>query len=260
MRLLSWNVNGVRAVTKKGFAEIVAGLDADVLCIQETKAMPEQVPEEIRTLPDYPEIAFHSAERKGYSGVATFVHNSWAPKVAAVTRGFGVEEFDVEGRVLVHDFGAFLLYNIYFPNGTRGEERLQYKYRFYETLLGQLQDLMAQGREIVICGDFNIAHTAVDLAHPKPNEKRSGFLPEERAWLDRYLAAGFVDTFRHLHPDVPERYSWWDYRFRSRDRNVGWRIDYFYITRGLLGALEEATIRDDVFGSDHCPVGITLRL
>ena len=253
MRLVSWNVNGIRAVVKKGFWEWFSGDSPDVLCVQETKAKPEQLAKSLLQLAGY-QANWNSAERKGYSGVAT-----WS-KVApfAVQAGFGVNEFDIEGRVLMTAYPGFKLFNVYFPNGRRDLERLDYKLGFYAAFLEYCDALHAQGERLIICGDFNTAHCPIDLARPKQNAKTSGFMPEEREWIDRYLAHGFVDAFRVLHPDEAERYTWWMYMRNARARNVGWRIDYFMVSEALMPAVTRATILSDVMGSDHCPIALEL--
>ena len=254
LTLLSWNVNGIRAVARKGFLEWLAEASPDVLCVQETKAWPEQLEDAVRTPQGYHSF-WDWGERKGYSGVAIF---SKAEPVS-VRRGFGVEQFDGEGRTLVAEFPGFVLCNVYFPNGQGSAERLAYKLAFYEAFLEFMLSVRDQGRDLIVCGDVNTAHHAIDLARPKENAKTSGFLPEERAWLDKLVAHGFVDTFRRF-TDEPGHYSYWDMKSRARDRNVGWRIDYFFASSGLMSQVTDAFIRPDVMGSDHCPVGITLDL
>jgi len=252
MRLISWNVNGIRAVSKKGFLEWFEADAPDVLCLQETKAHPEQLVEAL-THPQGYEAHFASAEKKGYSGVVTYSRQ----KPRAVTPGLGIDLFDSEGRTMVTDFGDFVLFNVYFPNGKARAERLNYKMAFYDSFLKIVTEVKAQGRGVVICGDVNTAHKPIDLTHPKQNEKSSGFLPKERAWIDALIAAGFHDTLR-LFTDAPEQYSWWDLRTRARARNVGWRIDYFFISDNLRDRITAARIRPDIMGSDHCPIEIEL--
>jgi len=254
VKLISWNVNGLRAVAKKGFSEWLRGTGADIVAVQETKAQPDQFPEELVRLPDY-HLYLHSAERKGYSGVALWTRQE--PDEVVLKTGY--EEFDREGRILRLDRGGLTLFNIYFPNGKASPERLDYKMRFYEMILEEALRLRRGKRGVIICGDVNTAHREIDLARPAENSTVSGFLPQERAWIDRLLEAGFVDSFRHLHPE-PDRYSWWDYKTRARERNIGWRIDYVFISEELRSALKEAFILDEVYGSDHCPVGIELDL
>ena len=254
LTLLSWNVNGIRAAARKGFLEWLGEASPDVLCVQETKAWPEQLEDAVRTPQGYHSF-WDWGERKGYSGVAIF---SKAEPVS-VRRGFGVEQFDGEGRTLVAEFPDFTLCNVYFPNGQGSAERLAYKLAFYEAFLEFMLSVRDQGRDLIVCGDVNTAHHAIDLARPKENAKTSGFLPEERAWLDKLVAHGFFDTFRHF-TDEPGHYSYWDMKSRARDRNVGWRIDYFFASSGLMSQVTDAFIRPDVMGSDHCPVGITLDL
>lgn len=253
-RILSWNVNGIRAVYKKGFMEWFLREKADIVCVQETKAWAEQLVDELRNPQGYSSY-FAEAERKGYSGVA--LYSRLEP--LEVRTGFGNDRFDAEGRTLAADFGDFMLYNVYFPNGKASKERLQYKMDFYEAFLDHMKELLQQGRKVVVCGDVNTAHHEIDLARPKENEKISGFLPKEREWIDRLLQAGFTDAFRMFN-DQPEQYTWWDMRTRARDRNIGWRIDYFYVSENLRETVSSARILTDVQGSDHCPIDIVLSL
>ncbi len=255
MRWMTWNVNGIRAVQKKGFLEFLLREKPDVLCLQETKAMPDQMPEELRAVPGY-ELFMHSAERKGYSGVATFVRGT--PE--RVQAGIGEPRFDAEGRVLCTRIAGVNLYNVYFPNGGGGPERLEYKRDFYGAFLDVLKGHLAAGEPVVVCGDFNTARHPVDLARPKENEKNSGFMPVEREWLEEYFTAGFVDVFRIRHVDEPGHYTWWDYRFSARSRNVGWRIDYFLISPDLESRVADCRILSEVMGSDHCPVLLDLAI
>lgn len=253
MDLYSWNVNGIRAVEKKGFLSWLSIVNPDIVCLQETKARVDQVSEALTTNHGY-RTYWHSAEKAGYSGVATFCKK----EPLYVQEGIGIERFDREGRVLLSEHENFLLYNIYFPNGQRDNERLQYKLDFYEELLVVLDEQVESGHNVVVAGDWNTAHKEIDLARPKDNVKTSGFLPEERALLDKYVEHGYVDTFRLFHQE-PHRYSWWTYRFGARQRNVGWRIDYFWVNEGFVDSLAGADIHSDVMGSDHCPVSLALR-
>ena len=250
MKILSWNVNGIRAVEKKGFVDWFSQETPDVLCIQETKASPEQLSPALTSVEGY-RTYFSSAEKKGYSGVATY--SNVEPE--SVTHGFGLEKFDSEGRILRMDYGKFLLFNIYFPNGKSSDERLRYKMEFYDAFLAHLDQLKEEGRHIIVCGDVNTAHKAIDLARPKPNEKISGFLPAEREWMDQWVSHGFADTFRMFNQE-PDQYTWWDARGGARARNVGWRIDYFFVDEGFKNKVQAAFIMPDVMGSDHCPIGI----
>lgn len=252
MKLISWNVNGIRAAEKKGLPDYLAGSGADVVCLQETKAQPDQMSLLLRSVPGY-QAWFSSAERKGYSGTA--VYSSREP--VRVEYGLGEPEFDREGRTLILDFQDFLLYNIYYPNGGSGEERLDYKLRFYEAFHAHARARASQGRQIIACGDFNTAHQEIDLARPKENSTVSGFLPVERAFLDRLVASGFVDTFR-LFNQSGGQYTWWDMKSRARDRNIGWRLDYFFVSQGLQARVKDAFIQPEIQGSDHCPVGLVL--
>lgn len=249
MKLVSWNVNGIRAIAKKGFFEYLESESPDVLCIQETKAAEEQLDETLLTPPHH-YTYWHAAERKGYSGVATFTKT----RPAAIQLGATILPRDTEGRILRTEHDGFLLYNIYFPNGGRGDERLRYKLEFYDELLEHLEAERSKGKRLIVCGDVNTAHREIDLKNPKENEKTSGFLPVERAWLDKLFALGYVDTFRHFHPDARDVYSWWDMRTAARDRNAGWRLDYFIVTPDLLPSCRAAGIQMDMMGSDHAPV------
>ena len=254
IKLLSWNVNGIRAVHKKGAFEILDQHKPDIFCIQETKAHPEQLSDTLTNIPGY-QVFFSSAEKKGYSGVA--IYTSMAPK--RVERGFDIEKFDSEGRILIADFDQFTLFNIYFPNGKASKERLQYKMAFYEAFLEYVKDVAEDGKDIVLCGDVNTAHREIDLARPKQNETVSGFLPEEREWIDKFIDSGFVDTFR-LFNEQGEQYTWWDYKTRARDRNVGWRIDYFFVNDRIAPMVKSSFILAEVLGSDHCPIGIEIEM
>jgi exodeoxyribonuclease-3 len=254
LRILSWNVNGLRAIYKKGFLDWLRGDLPDVLCLQETKVAADQVPSELKSLLGYFSY-FGSGERKGRDGVALFSKK----EPLSVKYTLGMEGFDDEHRAIVADYGQFLLFNIYFPNGKASRERLDYKLKFYDLFLEHIDKLKANGRNIVICGDINTAHKEIDLARPKANEKISGFLPEERAWMDRLVERGFIDTFRNFHAK-DESYSWWDLKTRARERNVGWRIDYFFVGENLRDAVQSAFILKDVTGADHCPVGIELEI
>ncbi len=254
LKLLSWNVNGIRAVAKKGFHEWLKQANPDILCIQETKAWKEQLDESLTNIDSY-HAYFAEAYKKGYSGVAIYTKQ----KPLSIKKGIGIEEFDREGRILIAEYPEFTLFNIYYPNGKAREERLKYKMDFYEAFQKYVVKLKKQGKKIIICGDVNTAHKEIDLARPKPNSKVSGFLPEERAWIDRFLAAGFIDTLRMFNTNA-EVYTWWDMMTRARDRNVGWRIDYFFISENLRENITNAFTLPDVMGSDHCPVGIEVKV
>ena len=250
VRALSWNVNGLRAVHKKGFLEWFAEERPDILCLQETKATEDQLPASLRNMDEY-HTFFSSPERKGYSGVALYTKT----KPDRVSYGFGIEQFDKEGRTIIADYQDFVLFNVYFPNGKSSNERLKYKLEFYDAFLRFVDEMKKEGRDIVVCGDVNTAHKEIDLARPKANEKISGFLPEERAWIDQFLGQGYVDIFRMFN-DKPQQYTWWDMMTRARDRNVGWRIDYFFVNERFANRVKNAYILPDVMGSDHCPVGL----
>lgn len=250
MLMISWNVNGIRAVHKKGFAEWLKGSGADIVCVQETKAEEDQFPKELRETEKY---GFYcsSAQKKGYSGVAVWTKE----KPKSVSRGIENDKFDSEGRILLLEFDKFLLFNIYFPNGGASEERLKYKLEFYDYFIEYLKKF--KNKNVIICGDYNTAHKPSDLARPKANETVSGFLPEERQRLDRLIKEGYVDTFRHFNGE-PGNYTWWDYKTAARARNVGWRIDYFFVSGNAVKELKKADIHADIQGSDHCPVSINI--
>lgn len=253
IRLACWNVNGLRAAARKGFFEWLSSSSPDIVGIQEAKLGRDNIPEELKSPPGYSSF-FSLAERKGYSGVG--LYSKLRPH--AVHHGMGIERFDSEGRYVRADFEEFSLLNVYFPNGKAGSERLAYKMDFYEHFLIHVEGLRKEGKKLVICGDVNTAHKPIDLARPKENEGISGFLPEERAWMDKFLSSGFVDAFRHFNKD-PRRYSWWSMRTAARERNVGWRIDYFFVSEDLLENLSAAELHPEVYGSDHCPISLDLR-
>ncbi len=258
-RILSWNVNGIRAVSGK---EIVSGLNfsgfltsdaPDICCLQETKADAKSLTSDISRIGDY-FFFLNPAEKKGYSGVGLYTRK----EPTEISYGFGSGEFNHEGRTIIARYPEFLLYAIYFPNGGASADRLAFKLKFYEAFLQHIKEMDAAGENIVICGDVNTAHHPIDLARPKENETVSGFLPVEREWLDRLIAAGFLDTFREFNQEAGQ-YTWWDYKTRARSRNVGWRIDYFFINSRLRNHLISSTIRSEIMGSDHCPVEIVLQ-
>jgi exodeoxyribonuclease III len=254
LKIISWNVNGIRAVHRKGFLNWFSEYKPDILCIQEIKATRKQFPADIKIVEDY-HLYISEAVKKGYSGVATY--SRIKPK--KVQKGFNIPKFDVEGRTLITDYGDFVLFNIYFPNGKMSEERLRYKLDFYDAFLDYADNLKDEGRNIVVCGDVNTAHKEIDLARPKENEKISGFLPVEREWIDRFLSHGYVDTFRSFNQE-PENYTWWSYRTRARDRNVGWRLDYFFVNQKFIKNIKSSYILSDVMGSDHCPIGLDITI
>jgi exodeoxyribonuclease III len=252
MRLTTWNVNGIRAVLNKGAINWVNMYQPDVLCLQEIKARPEQISGIEGILPGWTHY-WNPAVRPGYSGVATFARN--APE--SIAFGLGEERFDIEGRVIRTQYPSFYLYNIYFPNGQRGQDRVDYKLAFYAHLLKECDDLHRQGKNIIITGDFNTAHREIDLANPKQNIKNSGFLPEERVWIDTYLEHDFMDVYRVLYPDRVQ-YTWWTYISNARSRNIGWRLDYFLVSKSFASMVKDVIIHDEVTGSDHCPVTLVL--
>ena len=252
MKITSWNVNGIRAtVRKKAFGWLKAH-NADVIGLQEIKAKEDQVDTELVKSMGY-EYSINSAERPGYSGVLMMY------KIAPdkISFGLGEEKFDIEGRVIQYTYPDFELFNIYFPNGGRDLKRVPYKLDFYKALLEKCDELVESGREIILTGDFNTAHKEIDLKNPSSNKKNTGFLPEERVWIDRYIEHGFHDVFRELYPDK-EEYTWWTYRFNARENNVGWRIDYFMVTKGILEKTEKMIHHTDIMGSDHCPLSLII--
>ncbi|MCF7918810.1 MAG: exodeoxyribonuclease III [Candidatus Cloacimonetes bacterium] len=252
MKLVSWNVNGLRAILKKNFLKFIDEEKPDIICLQETKLQQEQIPVEMEALSEYNKY-WSFADKKGYSG--TLIMSKIAPKT--VLQGIKGNNIDPEGRTIIADYGDFILINCYFPNGKMSEERLQYKLKFYDSMLDLMETYIDAGRNVIVCGDYNTAHKEIDLKNPKQNETESGFLPVERAWLDKLVSRGFIDTFRQFD-QKPGNYSWWTYRMGARERNVGWRIDYFWVNSGFMHRVKNAFIQNEVMGSDHCPVGIEI--
>ncbi len=251
MKLISWNVNGIRSVYNKGFLEWFARESPDITCLQETKADYFQFPLELRELQDHT-VTHSSAEKKGYSGVATISREKILD-----TKKFEKPSYDSEGRVLIHEYKDFFLLNCYFPNGQRDHARVPFKLEFCHDILSKLSELR-KIKSVIITGDFNTAHREIDLANPKSNKNTTGFLLPERAWVDTLIEAGFVDIFRHLHPDRTGAYTWWSNMPGVRARNIGWRIDYFFISPDLLPRVKAAEILPAVTGSDHCPIVLEL--
>lgn len=282
LKIISWNVVSMRNMLDKAnlapaggpplnFLAWLEKESPDIACFQEVKMQPDQVPAALQSPLGYHTL-WNFAEKKGYSGVATFSRE----KPISVQKGFGIPRFDAEGRVLMTEYPGFKLFNVYFPkaygpkevanlrkagdpNAEKIADRMPYKLAFYDAFLEHLDSLKAKGDKLVICGDFNVAHEEIDLARPKANKDTSGFLPEERAWMDKLIQHGYVDTFRHFNKE-PGHFSWWSYRFKARDKDIGWRLDYFFITESLLESLTGTFILNDIQGSDHCPVGITLKI
>lgn len=255
LKLISWNVNGLRAVMKKDFLQSIDKLNADIVALQETKIQQDQLTDSMRRIRDYEAHFSHATVKKGYSGVATYTRIT----PLRVSFGIGEKRFDDEGRVIEMDLGDIVFFNVYFPNGQMSDERLQYKLDFYDAFFDHADDLGKQGKGVIVAGDLNTAHNEIDLKNPKSNANRSGFLRIERDWLDHIEQRGYVDTFRALYPDTV-KYSWWTYRFNARQNNAGWRIDYFFVSKDLFdsGRIADAFIDNDIYGSDHCPVGIVL--
>jgi len=250
MKIISWNVNGIRAVMKKGFPDFVKKYDPDILCLQETKAHPDQVDE---LLHDYEHHFWNSADKKGYSGTAIFSKI----KPLNVSYGGGIDVGDTEGRIVTAEFDEFFLVNVYTPNSKRGLARLDYRQEWDKLFFNYLKDL-EKSKPVITCGDLNVAHTEIDLARPKNNTKNAGFTPQERSGFQKYLDNGFLDTFRIFNQD-PENYTWWSYMFNARAKNLGWRIDYFLASEKLKKNIISAEILKDVMGSDHCPVTLNLK-
>jgi len=253
LTFISWNVNGIRAIAKKEALKWIDETEVDFLGLQEIKAEADQIPETIFDR-QFKFQSINASSKKGQSGVALFTDIKG--------EAYACDHVDIldEGRINEYHFGNIAFFNVYFPNGQSSEERLAYKLSFYERFLEHINTLRDEGKSIVICGDVNTAHRPIDLARPKANEGTSGFLPIERAWMDELIANGYVDTFRHLHGDTPDRYSWWSYRAGARGRNVGWRIDYFFVSEDLKEGIVEAEILDNIIGSDHCPVKLVLEI
>ncbi len=254
IEIISWNVNGIRAIGNKEALKWIDERETDILCLQEIKALQEQIPQELFEK-KYDDILVNSATKKGYSGTMTWStlqsdYNSTCEHIDTLS----------EGRIVETHYDEIVLFNVYFPNGQKDETRLAYKMKFYEDFLNYCEKLKDEGKSIIICGDVNTAHKEIDLKNPKSNSKTSGFLPVEREWIDKLLEHGYVDTFRYVHGDEVDRYSWWSYRSGARLKNVGWRIDYFFISEDLCENLEDAFILDHITGSDHCPVGIKISL
>lgn len=257
LKISSWNVAGIRACEKKGFHDWVSQSNPDIICLQETKALPEQLSEELVNPKKY-DATYAPAQRKGYSGVATWVKNGIDYEH---TEGLGIEEFDCEGRTLITEFEDFILFNCYFPNGKRDHSRVPYKLDYSREVASQALKLKKKSKkEIIITGDYNTAHHEIDLANPKTNKNTTGFLPIEREWMDEFSQQGFTDLFRHFTPDENGHYTWWTYRSNCRERNIGWRIDYFWGSNDIISKVKSCTISSDVLGSDHCPINLKIQL
>lgn len=256
LKISSWNVAGIRACEKKGFHDWVKESKPDIICLQETKALPEQLSDELVKPKDY-QALYAPAQRKGYSGVSTWVKKGIDHQH---TIGLEVEEFDCEGRALITEFDSFILFNCYFPNGKRDHSRVPYKLDFCRTVATKALALKKKlKKEVIITGDYNTAHHEIDLANPKTNKKTTGFLMIEREWLDEFKKLGFSDLFRHFTPEENGHYTWWTYRGDCRERNIGWRIDYFWSTNELLSKVKSCNISSEVLGSDHCPINLQVK-
>ncbi len=255
MRIISWNVNGLRSVLNKGAGLWIQNQEADVVCLQEIKVKQEQIPpDQLACFNSYQQI-WHAAQRPGYSGVLTLTRQ----EPSSIQVGLGYDEYDQEGRLICTRHPGFTLFNVYFPNGKRDHTRLTYKLDFYASLLKLCDRLHASGEKIIICGDFNTAHREIDLKNPKQNSTTSGFLPEERVWIDAYLDHSFVDPFRIIYPERVQ-YTWWTYRMGARERNIGWRIDFFLVSKDLMSSVQDVVTHEQTAGSDHCPVELILKV
>ncbi|MCG3173467.1 MAG: Exodeoxyribonuclease [Myxococcota bacterium] len=257
MKIISWNVNGIRSAEKKGLVDSIVRMKPDILGLQEVRAEEHQIPLHLRAVEDLKSYWSACRRKAGYSGVGLYTRR----EPVRLNRDLGVEEFDEEGRVIEAEYPDFVIFNVYFPNGSgtdRSNSRVPFKLAFYGALLEHAAKHRKKGREVIIMGDYNTAHQKIDLKNWRGNQETSGFLPEEREWMSRYLDAGYVDSFRHFHPDREGAYSWWSFRMNARERNVGWRVDYVLVSSGLVPRLKNAFILPDVTGSDHCPVGIEL--
>jgi len=253
MKIVSWNVNGLRSLGKNDYWEaFLKGAKPDIFCLQETKANPEQVPEALLSPAGFSSFFSSSKTKKGYSGVALYSKvEPWN-----VIYGMGIKEFDQEGRIVGAEYEDFWLLNIYFPNGGMGPERLDYKMRFYDAFFTFAEKLRSQ-KPVIFCGDVNTAHEEIDLARPKENEVNTGFLPQERAWIDAVIDSGYIDSYRHFFPARKDAYTYWDLFTHARDRNVGWRLDYFFISNEIIKRIKKVEIHSDIYGSDHCPISVT---
>ena len=255
MKLVSWNVNGLRAVINKGFEKFFKEVDADIFCIQETKMQEDQIDENIKEIFKEYNSYWNSAEKKGYSGTAIFTKL----RPNAVTYGIGIEEHDKEGRVITLEFDNFFMINCYTPNSKRELERLDYRMIWEDEFRKYLLKLN-EIKPVIVCGDLNVAHEEIDLKNPKTNRRNAGFTDEERNKMTELLNAGFVDTFRYLYPDKTDMYTWWSYMFKAREKNAGWRIDYFIVSKSIENKIKESYIYSDIMGSDHCPVGLDIEI
>lgn len=256
MRIISWNVNGLRAIHKKDKWNQIFDLKPDIFCLQETKANPDQLPEEVRNPDGFHSYFDHPKEKKGYSGVA--IYSKIKPE--KVQYEMGSPTLDDEGRLVAAYYKDFVLLNVYFPNGGGGPERLKYKLDFYDEFLKFIEKLRRDQKNIIFCGDVNTAHNEIDLARPKENVENTGFLPIERAWIDKVVSKGYIDVFRNFSPTVAGAYTYWDMKTFARDRNVGWRIDYFFCTSDVVSHIKDNGIMSDIYGSDHCPIYLDIDL
>ncbi|MCO4795645.1 MAG: exodeoxyribonuclease III [Bacteriovoracaceae bacterium] len=256
-KIISWNVNGIRACYKKGFTEWLSTESPDIICLQETKVHKDQLPEELLNNNEY-HTWYAEGVKRGYSGVSLFSKKSIP--MPQVEIGIGVKKFDDEARTIIAEYKDYFLINGYFPNGQRDHGRVPFKLEYSELIVQKAIELEAEYKKpVIITGDFNTAHHPIDLANPKTNTKSTGFLPNEREWMDTIVERGFIDTFRNFHPEEPGHYTWWTYRSNCRERNIGWRIDYFFVSKSMSKKIKDALILPDVLGSDHCPIGLIVK-
>jgi len=263
MKIVSWNVNGLRAVHRKDMWNGFMKLDTDIICLQETKMEKEQMKDTDREMEGYTSFWNSSKKRKGYSGTAIYVKNDLACRIKDVhygLQGGGADKFNGEGRLITIVFDNFAVSNGYYPNGAVSPERLSFKLGYYKTFMSFIENVRKDVKDIIWLGDINTAHNAIDLARPKANEKHTGFLPIEREWIDEMIALGYIDTFRYFNPDKTDSYSYWDMKTRARERNVGWRIDYIFVNEELISKVTHATIHSNIYGSDHCPISVDVKI
>ena len=259
-KILCWNVNGIRAWSKKGCMEWVLAQNPDIFCFQETKAHPDQLDTTLLNIDGYTSFFDHSKVKKGYSGVAIYTKEAPTRVDYDLVVDQKTKEVDGEGRFVALYFKDFVLINTYFPNGGGEPHRLEYKLKFYDAFLKYVSKLKDEGKDVIFCGDVNVAHREIDIARPKENQNHVGFLPVERAWVDKVIESGFIDTFRQVNGDIKDRYSWWDVKSGARNRNIGWRIDYFFVGDNLIKKIKDAKIHSDIYGSDHCPIELQIEI
>lgn len=256
MQVVTWNINGIRSISAKGFKNWFVRHSPDIIALQEIKAQKNDITKLLEEWSEYYDIYLNSAQKKGYSGVALLIKKKKSNELIAVKNGLGIEKFDIEGRLIVAEFSDFFLLNGYFPNGQRDHNRVPYKLEFSNEVLKLSKKLLKKNKGVIICGDLNTAHTEIDLANPKSNSETTGFLPIERAYIDTLIKSGFIDIFRLKYPNKTQEYTWWTYRGDCRERNIGWRLDYFFADKNFAPKIKKIIHHQDILGSDHCPVEI----